>query len=188
MLLNYPDLINAIESGESFEYLFFYGHHPKSAQAIDNSCFSQWYDDGIGFVKDDIHYKTAEHFMMAHKALLFQDLDCYKEILEAPTPSIAKSLGRAVKNFDIELWNSKCFDIVVNGNIAKFSQNESLQEYLLRTQEKVLVEASKTDCIWGIGMSKSDPEINNPKEWKGLNLLGFALMVVRQTLSTPAQS
>ena len=49
MLLNYPDLINAIESGESFEYLFFYGHHPKSAQAIDNSCFSQWYDDGIGF-------------------------------------------------------------------------------------------------------------------------------------------
>ena len=74
------------------------------------------------------------------------------------------------------------FDIVVKGNLLKFSQNEHLKEFLVNTGNRILVEASPTDRIWGIGMQQGEPGIEAPKKWNGLNLLGFALMEVRDEL------
>jgi ribA/ribD-fused uncharacterized protein len=71
---------------------------------------------------------------------------------------------------------------VVAGNLAKFSQHAPLSEFLLLTGEKVLVEASPYDRIWGIGMSADAPNVTEPQTWKGPNLLGFALMEVRRQL------
>ena len=97
-------------------------------------------------------------------------------------PKDIKALGREVKNFDAMKWSSVSKDIVVKGNLHKFAQNMDLFHFLHETGNKVLVEASPYDTIWGIGMQESDEGIINPHNWKGLNQLGFALMEVRDDL------
>ncbi|MBK9201181.1 MAG: NADAR family protein [Candidatus Obscuribacter sp.] len=173
-------LIAAIDQGESFEYLLFYGHKVSEDGSITDSCLSQWYP--ATFKIDDVSYKTAEQFMMAQKARLFGDEDMLNKILQCQTPKEAKAYGRKVQNFVDEKWKEHCSQIVVKANQAKFSQNPELAKYLLSTEPHVLVEASLWDRIWGIGMAKSNTKALDPKQWKGQNLLGFALMEVRDQL------
>jgi len=127
-------------------------------------------------------YKTAEHWMMAKKAELFRDNEVLARIIKANSPAEAKKLGREVKNYNENLWLAARFEIVKEGNYHKFSQNPELKTFLLNTKNRVLVEASPVDAIWGIGMASDDKDVMNPKKWKGLNLLGFALMEVRDEL------
>lgn len=125
---------------------------------------------------------------MAEKARLFKDRETLKKILEESSPEKIKALGRQVSNFDEKVWKSNCFRIVVEGNCAKFSQEKSLQDWLLSTGEQVLVEASPYDKIWGIGLKEEDANAKNPARWNGQNLLGFALMTVRDTLRAQQKS
>lgn len=170
-----------INRGYTPDYLFFWGHH-QSGNSITKSCFSQWFP--ANFVIDSVRYSSAEHFMMAEKAKLFNDMDVHQKIIGAATPDEAKSLGRKVKGLIEELWVINRFGIVVQGNIAKFSQNPPLKDYLLSTGSKVLVEASPVDNIWGIGLAEGDERARNPVLWQGLNLLGFALMQTRDQIRT----
>jgi len=175
------ELLVAVRKGFRPHYLFFWGHKPFTNGGIGSSCLSQGWP--ARFVVDATNYPTAEHFMMAEKARLFQDGEALKQILNAGSPKIAKQLGRNVRNFDDGIWNASRLEIVVRGNYEKFSQNGELREYLLKTGRKVLVEASPVDRIWGIGLGGDDKRATNPESWAGLNLLGFALMKVRQRLS-----
>ncbi|MEM7180002.1 MAG: NADAR family protein [Spirochaetota bacterium] len=178
-ITNVDELLVFLETGKEVKYLFFWGHQkPKSG--VNQSCFSQWYD--APFTKDDVFYSTAEHFMMAGKALLFKDQAMYEKILQAKTPGEAKKLGRQIQGFTNDVWLQHRFGIVVEANLLKFSQNLELKQYLLNTQGRVLVEASPVDAIWGIGLAADNPDAGKPKLWQGLNLLGFALMVVRERL------
>jgi hypothetical protein len=120
--------------------------------------------------------------MMAEKARLFGDEAIRQEILATTHPKQAKALGRQVANFDNDTWVKHRFEIVVQGNKAKFSQHESLRTFLHNTGKRVLVEASPVDKIWGIGLAEDHPDAIAPERWQGLNLLGFALMVVREQL------
>ena len=120
--------------------------------------------------------------MMAAKARLFGDEESLLQILESSDPKAAKALGRKVKNFDSSVWDENARRLVTEGNIAKFSQNSHLQEFLLGTGDTVLVEASPYDRIWGIGLKADDERSKNPATWQGQNLLGFALMDVREAL------
>lgn len=90
-------------------------------------------------------------------------------------------------NFDDQIWLQHRWDIVVRGNAAKFGQHEALKAFLLQTGDRILVEASPFDHIWGIGMAASHPDAEKPENWKGLNLLGFALMEVRSRLQASAK-
>ncbi|MCP5160741.1 MAG: NADAR family protein [Hahellaceae bacterium] len=173
-------LVTAIQKGFSAKYLFFWGHQPHKPGAIDKSCFSQWFD--AGFTIEDIYYPTAEHYMMAAKARLFGDHDIAEKILRAGHPGEAKKLGREIAGFDEARWQQHRFDIVVTGNLAKFSQNQSLKTFILSTGQRVLVEASPVDSVWGIGLACYAKEACEPEHWPGLNLLGFALMEVRSIL------
>jgi ribA/ribD-fused uncharacterized protein len=121
--------------------------------------------------------------MMAEKARLFHDEATRALILQASHPDQAKKLGRRVQNFDEARWNAVRFEVVVRGNAAKFSQHPELRQYLLQTAPCVFVEASPVDAIWGIGLAQDHPNATNPAEWRGLNLLGFALMKVRDQLA-----
>lgn len=128
---------------------------------------------------DGIRYPTAEHYLMAEKARLFGDTHALEKILSASHPGEAKALGRLVSGFDEQLWEQRRVEIAVRGNTAKFSQNSQLKAFLLGTKARVLVEASPQDTIWGIGLNENDSRAQDPRSWKGLNLLGFALMRVR---------
>jgi ribA/ribD-fused uncharacterized protein len=175
------ELVRFLDGGGSCDFLLFWGHTPKSEGSIDASCLSQWFPRA--FVIDGLRYATAEHYMMAEKARLFRDAEAVPRILEAKSPAEAKALGRAVCNFDPDVWEKARFDAVVRGNVAKFRQNEDLGAFLRATKEKVLVEASPRDRIWGIGMGKSNPDSLVPARWRGRNLLGFALMAARAELA-----
>ena len=161
-------------------YLFFWGHQPSKDGTITQSCLSQWYP--CRFVEDGKVYNSAEQYMMAAKARLFGDDAALARIMSATSPRDCKRLGRSIKGFSEELWKAKRFDIVVLGNCHKFGQNLELGEFLMNTGNKTLVEASPYDRIWGVGMSADDPRINDPRNWRGMNLLGFALMSVRDYL------
>lgn len=174
------EIITQISAGWQPEYIFFWGHRPRDNQPIGKWCLSQWFP--APFVIDNVTYPSAEHFMMAEKARLFGDQTTLAQILAAPHPGAAKALGRQVQGFDDILWAAQRFDIVVRGNQAKFAQNEALKSYLRNTNEKILVEASPTDTIWGIGLAETDRRIYDPRQWRGSNLLGFVLMKVRALL------
>jgi ribA/ribD-fused uncharacterized protein len=123
-----------------------------------------------------------EQYMMAEKARLFGDTEIEEKIMNCNNPNEIKGLGRKVRGFDEEIWNKVKYSIVVNGNYDKFMQNEKLKAYLLSTEDKILVEASPYDNVWGIQMSENDEDIKNPELWRGENLLGFALMEVRNEI------
>jgi hypothetical protein len=174
-------LITQINQGLSPKYLFFWGHTPSPTSEVTKSCLSQWYDSP--FTIDGLRYLTAEHYMMAQKAKLFADDATFSQIMACSHPNEAKQLGRMVKNFDAQVWENHRFDIVVQGNLAKFSQNPALKAFLLATGHRILVEASPVDNIWGIGLAQDHTHAQQPHHWRGLNLLGFALMAVRETLN-----
>ena len=142
--------------------------------------FSQWFK--YSFVIEGIRYETAEQYMMAKKALLAGDLQSYALIMNEPDPSKCKKLGKQVKNLDVAAWDRCKEEIVYHDNLAKFSQNEKAQYYLLSTGDKILAEASPYDTIWGIGLEASDFDSTNPDRWPGKNLLGKVLMRVREEL------
>lgn len=167
--------------GQTFEYVYFWGHQPSKSGKITKSCFSQWY--ASPFTIEGTSYQTAEHWMMAAKARLFEDNEILGQILEAPDPKTAKALGRKVQNFDDAVWKDNARRLVTEGNLAKFSQSKELREFLFGTGDAVLVEASPYDRIWGIGLKADDERAKSPDTWQGQNLLGFALMDVRTDLS-----
>ncbi|GAA3842827.1 NADAR family protein [Sphaerisporangium flaviroseum] len=173
-------LVEVAQHGERIKYLMFWGHRPTRSGAIGDGCLSQWWP--ADFAVDGVVYRTAEHFMMAGKARLFGDEETAAAIVAADHPKQAKDLGRRVRGFEEETWVSARFDLVVRGNLAKFGQHADLREFLLGTGERVLVEASPVDRIWGIGLAADDERAERPELWQGLNLLGFALMEVRQVL------
>ena len=161
------------------EFIFFWGYHNKYNQ-ITKSCLSQWYP--CKFKSNNIEYNCAEQYMMSEKAKLFKDEETYQLILKETSQKKIKGLGRLIKNFNDEEWNKHKISIVVQGNILKFSQNEELKNFLIGTGDKILVEASPYDRIWGIGIDENNPYVTNPHKWKGENLLGFSLMEVRDII------
>lgn len=159
---------------DSPEFVFFW-----------NGPFSQWYYSP--FEANNIVFETAEQWMMSQKALLFNDQDVFKQIMDAKSPAECKSLGKKISNFDKSIWLQKRLQIVTRGNILKFEQNDNLKQKLLESDGRIIVEASPYDKIWGIGMGISDIKIHNPMNWKGLNLLGIALMTTRYILMKKEQ-
>lgn len=179
-LTSCAELCSYIDSGGQPKYVFFWGHQPAADGRTDKSCFSQWFP--ANFAIDGVNYPTAEHYMMAEKARLFNDAAALSMVLAATTPGAAKAAGRNVRGFDEEKWVAHRWDIVTRANQAKFSQNAALRISLVNTGDRVLVEASPVDSIWGIGLAADDADARHPAAWKGLNLLGFTLMVVRARL------
>lgn len=169
-----------ISENHNNKYLFFWGHQPNKDGSVSKTCLSQWWLSS--FEVDNVTYKTAEHWMMAKKAELFKDTEIFEKIIDADSPAEVKKLGREVKSYVDSIWLENRFEIVRQGNFHKFSQNKDLAAFLINTKERILVEASPVDSIWGIGMATDHKDINNPEKWQGLNLLGFALMEVRDEL------
>ncbi|GAA4563140.1 NADAR family protein [Planotetraspora kaengkrachanensis] len=173
----------AERAGERLRYVFFWGHRPAPGASAGAGCLSQWWS--ADFTEDGHVFRSAEHYMMAHKAWLFGDDETASAILAADHPAEAQKLGRTVRGFDDATWAAHRFGIVTRGNIAKFGQHAELGTFLLGTRSRVLVEASPRDRIWGIGLGAGNELAASPATWRGLNLLGFALMDARDALEPP---
>ncbi|MER7109940.1 NADAR family protein [Streptomyces sp. NPDC000229] len=174
------ELIEQVSKGERVKFLHFWGHTPRRDGTVGASCLSQWWPSP--FTVDGVEYATAEHWMMAAKARLFGDADAERQAIEAPNPALAKKAGRLVRGFDEAIWKRERFGIVVAGSEHKFAADPQLRAFLLSTGDRVLVEASPMDRVWGIGLAAHDERAHDPARWRGLNLLGFALMEARGTL------
>lgn len=152
---------------------------------------SQWHDSYF-YDENFILYNCCEQYMMAQKALLFNDKEMYNAIMTATNPRQQKAIGRKVgtgtgaKPFDADAWNVACRNVVRRGNLFKFSQNEDLKKLLLATGDKLIVEASPLDKIWGIGLGEDDPRALDPQQWQGTNWLGEDVMFVRKLLTDRA--
>jgi ribA/ribD-fused uncharacterized protein len=171
-------------AGNPVDFLFFWGHTPTKDGQIGPHVFSQWWPSP--FRVDGETYLTAEHFMMGEKARLFADEETRSRIMAARTPAQAKKLGREVRKFNESVWREHRLEIVTRGSVAKFSSDDSMRAYLLNTGDRVLVEASPMDRIWGIGRAATQSDVDRASTWKGLNLLGFALMAARDRLQDHA--
>ncbi|MGD6742925.1 NADAR family protein [Streptomyces sp. BH106] len=173
-------LVKALAAGTSVKYLHFWGHTPRKDGSIGAGCLSQWWPSP--FTVAGVEYATAEHWMMAQKARLFGDPEAERRAIAAGHPAEAKKAGRLVRGFDGEVWERERFGVVVEGSVHKFAADPGLREFLVSTGERVLVEASPMDQVWGIGLAADDAGAADPEAWRGLNLLGFALMAARERL------
>jgi len=151
------------------KFVFFWG-----------SELSNWYDCQVTY--EGLHFFNSEQAFMWKKAVFFGDHEIAKQIANTPSPRLNKALGRKVKGFDAKKWLEVSYQIMVDVNYAKYQQNPYLIKILLSTGDKTIVEASPYDTIWGIGIHWGDDRVLNPDEWLGTNLLGKALMEVRERL------
>jgi ribA/ribD-fused uncharacterized protein len=162
------------------DFIFFWESEPHKVGIIDESCFCQWLISD--FYYNDQKYTSCEQWMMAEKARLFNDNQIRSEIFFNESPDVIKKLGRKIKGFNNEKWDKYKFSIVKFGNYLKFKQDKTMLNYMLSTKNKILVEASPYDKIWGIGLSKENQDVFDVNKWQGENLLGFAIMEARDLL------
>ena len=146
----------------------------------ENGYLSNWYLSN--FVVDAVRFSSMEQFMMYKKAVCFGDSAIAAQILEIEDVSRIKNLGRLVSNYVDSYWSGIRQIVVYQGLLEKFKQNAELKEKLLGTGNSVLAECAVSDRIWGIGLSMKDPDRLERAKWKGQNLLGYALMMVRDSL------
>lgn len=141
---------------------------------------SNWYLSD--FIVDGIHFSSLEQYMMYQKAVHFQDEITASKILSTTDVAEIKQLGRQVSGYDENMWNGIRQIVVYEGLLAKFSQNNELRKLLKDTGNAILAECAVKDTIWGIGLSMKDPNRFDRSKWKGQNLLGYSLMMVRDKL------
>ena len=151
-------------------------HNPNE----ENGYLSNWYlsDFSVG----GNSFSSVEQYMMYQKAVYFHDKKIAAQILQTHDVSEIKAFGRMVSGYDDNYWNGIRQIVVYNALLAKFSQNMGLKERLKNTGEAVLAECAVKDHIWGIGLSMRDDDRFDRAKWKGQNLLGYTLMMVRDRL------
>ena len=157
------------------KYVFFWGEE-----------FSNFFPCTIKYEhnKKEYTFSSSEQLFMWLKAKTFKDDEIAREILKADTPHNAKKLGRKVRGFDTTIWEEHREIAMRLAVWNKFSQNQELRNFFLdeRFDNKIFVEASPFDKIWGIGLAENDELADDEKNWKGLNLLGKCLNNVREEL------
>lgn len=159
---------------ETDDYVFFWAGPFSNWEP----CKFYWSVGGVASM-----FNCSEQAMMAAKANLFGDKESLRKIMNSDDPKVQKALGRAVSGYVESEWVAVRDDISDSFLLRKFYQNETLRNILLDTGDKIIVEASPYDKVWGIGMGVNNyPDILDQSKWKGENLLGKSLMRVRKYL------
>lgn len=151
-------------------------HNPNE----ENGYLSNWHLSR--FTADGIEFSSMEQYMMYNKAIVFNDINVANQILKTTDVAVIKQFGRTVANYDDNYWNGIRQIVVYDGLIQKFSQNSELKRMLADTGNSILAECAVRDRIWGIGLSMEDADRFDRTKWKGQNLLGYALMQVRNKI------
>lgn len=134
------------------------------------------------FTIDGVNFTSMEQYMMYSKAVCFNDKVIAAQILNTQDVAHIKELGRSVLGYNENIWNGMRQIIIYEGLLAKFTQNDSIREQLKNTGNAILAECAVRDCIWGIGLAMDNPKRLDISQWRGQNLLGYALMMVRNRI------
>ncbi len=173
-----PDTEDAYDSlmiaGQKKKAVFF--HLPGEPDGY----LSNWYLSP--FDLDGIHFTSCEQYIMYHKCALFHDVSSAEQVLRTDDPAEQQKIGRKASGYNAAVWEGMRQALAVRGLMAKFTQNEMLKEQLLDTGDAYLVECAGSDHIWACGRRLDDPRRKDADSWDGKNILGFALMQVRQML------
>ena len=158
------------------DYVFFV-RGPLSQWCVSEFICSNYIAYLLQYNSSIHKYKSCEQWMMHSKAILMNDSASAKLIMDTPINEVhdnklIKDLGRKVSNFDATLWDKLKYSIVLEGNILKFSSNDTLRKYLDSTGDRTSVEAAWDDNVWGVGLRQTDDRILDPNQWQGENLLG----------------
>ena len=115
---------------------------------------------------DGKQYRSVEHYFQACKA----DNDATHEIIRSQrTPGDAKRFAKTITLR--KGWNGMRIDVMRSGLQAKFDQHPDLQEKLMATYPRELVEGNKWhDTFWGVDLETQE----------GQNHLGRLLMEIRE--------
>ena len=128
---------------------------------------------------DSKEYQTVEHFYQAKKAEKFGDLESLEKIMKAKSAKAVKALGKKVKDFKQEEWDSAKYEIMREGVSAKFAQYPELRKQLEETGDRKIGFADARNVFWGIGSSESVEKSKHPEKWRGKNMLGHIMMELR---------
>jgi ribA/ribD-fused uncharacterized protein len=152
------------------------------------SPLSNFYHCDLRFEGED--YVDLEQALSYAKCKLFDDTRAIQKVMSTADPAEQKSLAAdtRIEGFQKRIWEDKRDDIMKAALRAKFVQNKHLGDYLLKTGDRILAEASPKDTYWGIGVRLSDPNVLDKASWTGSNNLGQFLMEIREELKTHCES
>ena len=162
-------------SGKEVDAFFF--HKPDEPYGY----LSNWYPSP--FDLDGKHFSSVEQYIMYRKCMIFGDEKSAKAILATEDTAKQQAIGRNAAGYNSHVWTGLRQMVVFRGLMAKFRQNEDLKEKLLDTGDAYLVECAGSDKIWACVVRLNDAKRFDVANWTGDNILGFALMEVRQKLS-----
>ena len=176
-------------------FTLFYGHTKGPDRVFSNFYPSEFKDPSLypdlevlARYRDSegaIVFQHVEQYMHALKAIIFKDFDTLDKIMvQGSDPATSKRLGRAVSNFDEEVWGSVARQVVARGCLLKFQQSEELRTAMEKTGETALVECAPRDTRWGIGLARDNPRALQPGKWRGTNWLGQSLIRARLAMET----
>lgn len=121
---------------------------------------------------------------MYRKCMILDDEASAKQVMATDDPEQQQTIGRNAKNYEDRkaIWEGICQVVAMRGLLAKFSQHDDLRQKLLETGDAYLVECARSDHLWACGIGLYDDDRRDIDRWKGKNILGFALMEVRESL------
>lgn len=155
-------------------------HDGAEAVLFYGGSLSQW--AATPFEVDGVAFNCAEQYMMAKKAAVFRDWASLEAIMASRSPSDQKARGRLARGFDASVWEAVALDVVRTATGAKLCAHPGIRAALLATGDALVVEASPTDTVWGIGLAETDSRALDRRQWRGRNLLGRCIMDVRRLL------
>ena len=97
---------------------------------------------------------------------------CLCKCLRSRSPMEQKNFGRRCRNFDIKVWDVASVPVVVACQIARAEADDELRRLYLQSGDRVFVEGSPRDNVWGVGIPWHHVSIENPSNWRGENRLG----------------
>ena len=160
--------------GQKVDVVFF--HKPEEPDGY----LSNWYLSP--FDLDGKHFSSVEQYIMYRKCTLFGDHSSAAAVLATDDVAEQQAIGRKAKGYINSVWAGLRQLVAYEGLMAKFSQNEDLKQKLLDTGDAYLVECAGSDKIWACGVRLNDDRRFDAANWDGKNILGFALMEVRNVL------
>ena len=128
-------------------------------------------------------FRSVEQFFHAAKATCFRDADALHRICNTDDPVKARRLGREIQGFDDALWKSCRARYMAAALFSKFTHGALERRLLLDTQDRLLVEASPHDGVYGIRMAAHTAAKASRHSWHGGNLLGHLLCITRSNIT-----